>query len=73
MSVISKKWNANVSGIAVENGYLEEKGDALTSLCELTENLGTHFVPYYEDTFGYGLKLVDFNALQVISSYLAFK
>jgi len=55
----------DIDGIAVENGYLEEKGDALTSLCELCENMGSHFVPYYEDTFGYGLKLVDFTALQV--------
>ncbi|XP_063678684.1 importin-4-like [Bolinopsis microptera] len=55
----------SIEGILVENGYLEEKGDALTSLCELADNMATHFVPYYEETFGHGLKLVDYNAPMV--------
>ena len=27
--------------------------------------MATHFVPYYEETFGHGLKLVDYNAPMV--------
>ncbi|XP_078355887.1 importin-4-like, partial [Oculina patagonica] len=49
-----------VTGYSVENAYLEEKEDTCNALGEISENSGTEFLPYLDESFKEVLKLIQF-------------
>lgn len=49
-----------VTGYSVENAYLEEKEDTCNALGEISENSGTEFQPYLDESFKEVLKLIQF-------------